>query len=551
MTTGGGRAGSAEVATILTRVLRPRKLHKKASNRAGTDTCPTRARAKASSVRLSKRASHAALLGWPEAPRKRTRTAVSSTASSSHSLASTAAEVHVLVGEKLVPLPKLDSGDRLVPLAEFGELVVISKAAADAAQAAVERASAALAPLAEASDSAILKFFEGFAARLEDERTFAEIQRANALDVESARSRGRATGRLELSERMRRDMIAGLRVWQSAPARIGEVIERRQGEGYLLERRRAPLGVIAFVFEGRPNVFADAAGVLRNRNAAVFRIGGDALGTAVAIEEHALRPALLAAGLPEGALGLVRSKEHAAAHALFCQRAVRLAVARGSGRTVALLGAIAKQHGIPVSLHGTGGAWLLVEASASAEAVHNAVRFSLDRKVCNTLNVLILERAAAAKLGPVVERALREVGAEVAVVPGSEGVVTAQRTIAESALGQEWEWDRVPELSFVVADDFTHAVALINQYSPKFVASILSQRLGAFEAFYAAVEAPYVSNGFTRWVDGQWAWHRPELGLTNWETGRLLGRSGFLSGDDLTSVRDVFIDQTGLAPQKR
>jgi len=118
----------------------------------------------------------------------------------------------VLVGEKLVPLPKLVDGDRMVPLAEFGELVVISKAAADAAHAAVERASASLAPLAEASDAAILKFFESFALRLEDDRTFAEIQRANNLDVESARARGRATGRLELSERMRRDMIAGLRV---------------------------------------------------------------------------------------------------------------------------------------------------------------------------------------------------------------------------------------------------------------------------------------------------------------------------------------------------
>lgn len=472
-------------------------------------------------------------------------------ASSSHVPVPATAEIHLLVGEKLVPLPKLDNGDRLVPLAEFGELVVISKAAAEAARAAVARATAALTHLAEASDAAILNFFEGFAARLEDPRVFAEIQRANALDVESARARGRATGRLELSERMRKDMIAGLRVWQSAPARVGEVIERRQADGYLIERRRAPLGVVAFVFEGRPNVFADAAGVLRNRNAAVFRIGGDALGTAIAIEEHALRPALLAAGLPEGALGLVRSKEHAAAHALFSERALRLAVARGSGRTVALLGAIAKQHGIPASLHGTGGAWMFIEASANPELVYNAVRNSLDRKVCNTLNVLVLQRAAVETLGPVVERALREVNATVAVVPGSEGVVSAERSIAESALGQEWEWDRVPELSFVVAEDLAHAVSLINQYSPKFVASILSERPGAFDAFYAAVEAPYVSNGFTRWVDGQWAWQRPELGLTNWETGRLLGRSGFLSGDDLTSVRDVFIDQTGRALQKR
>ena len=457
----------------------------------------------------------------------------------------------VLLGNRLVDLPELQAGDRVVALAELGELVIISKSAAEAAERAVARASSALGALAEVSDAAISRFFEEFAARLEDTRVFEEILRANAADVADARARGRAIGRLELTARMRADMIEGLRGWASSPARVGEVIERRQGPGYLIERRRAPLGVIAFVFEGRPNVFADAAGVLKNRNAAVFRIGGDALGTAIAIEELTLRPALLAAGLPEGALGLVHNKEHAAAHALFSQRAVRLAVARGSGRTVALLGAIAKQHGIPVSLHGTGGAWMWIEESASAERTHNAVCFSLDRKVCNTLNVLVLQRSAIEKLGPQVERALREVQAKVAVVRGSEGVVTAALGIEEADLGREWEWDSVPELSFVIADDLAHAARLINQYSPKFVASILSEREGAFDAFYAAVEAPYVSNGFTRWVDGQWAWHRPELGLTNWETGRLLGRSGFLSGDDLTSVRDVFIDQTGRAEQKR
>ena len=471
--------------------------------------------------------------------------------SASHLLASTPPDTRILLGDRVVALPKLEPGDRVVPLAELSELVVISQTAADAAAEAVARASAALAALAEVSDAAIDHFFQTFAARLEHDAAFAEIARANETDVADARARGRAVGRLQLSERMRKDMIAGLRGWAEAKTRVGEVIERRQGDGYAIERRRAPLGVIAFVFEGRPNVFADAAGVLKNRNAAVFRIGGDALRTAVAIEEQALRPALSAAGLPEGALGLVRSREHGAAHALFCERSVRLAVARGSGRTVALLGALAKQHGIPASLHGTGGAWMWIEDSAPPERVYNAIRFSLDRKVCNTLNVLVVQRSALEKLGPHIERALREVNAKVAVVRGSEGVVSSSESIAEAELAKEWEWDSVPELSFVVARDFDEAVSLINRYSPKFVASILSDREGSFDAFYAAVEAPYVSNGFTRWVDGQWAWHRPELGLTNWETGRLLGRSGFLSGDDLTSVRDVFIDKTGRAEQKR
>jgi glutamate-5-semialdehyde dehydrogenase len=100
-------------------------------------------------------------------------------------------------------------------------------------------------------------------------------------------------------------------------------------------------------------------------------------------------------------------------------------------------------------------------------------------------------------------------------------------------------------------DGLGEAARLFNRYSPRFVASILSSRPGAFEELCDAVEAPYVGNAFTRWVDGQWAWLRPELGLTNWESGRLLGRSGFLSGDDITSVRDFFIDQTGLAAHRR
>ncbi|MDF3066242.1 MAG: glutamate-5-semialdehyde dehydrogenase [Polyangiaceae bacterium] len=460
-------------------------------------------------------------------------------------------QTHVLVGDKVALLPQLEPGQRLLPVTELSELLVLSEAAQKAAREAVARANASLQPLRRVSDAAISQFFESFAALLEDPTTFEEIAKVNASDVESAQARGRSTGRLRLTESMRRDMIDGLRGWASAPSRVGELVERRQGEGFAIERRRAPLGLVAFVFEGRPNVFADAAGVLRNRNAAVFRIGGDALNTAVAIEELALRPALVQAGLPEGALTLVRSTEHGAAQALFCERSIRLAVARGSGRTVALLGAVARQHGIPVSLHGTGGAWMYIEPSAKPETVRNAIVNSLDRKVCNTLNVLLLDRAAVPSLGPVVEQALREAKAEVAVLRGSEGTVTAKLELEEPKLGHEWEWDSTPEISFGIVDGLGQAAALFNQYSPRFVASILSTRAGAFEQWADAVEAPYVGNAFTRWVDGQWAWLRPELGLTNWESGRLLGRSGFLSGDDITSVRDFFVDETGLATQRR
>ncbi|HEY5956290.1 MAG TPA: aldehyde dehydrogenase family protein [Polyangiaceae bacterium] len=465
---------------------------------------------------------------------------------------SSTARPQILVGDKLVDFPELLPGDRAIAIGALSELIVISAEARRAVSEAVANAQRAFVQLSKIDDVAVTAFFREFAARLDDASIYGEIARANASDVEAAKARGRHIGRLVLSEKMRRAMIDGLRGWAASPTRIGEIVERRSGEGFSIERRRAPLGVIAFVFEGRPNVFADAAGVLRNKNAAVLRIGSDALGTAMAIEERALRPALERAALPVGALTLIRNAEHGAAQALFCETDVRLAVARGSGRTVTLLGAIAKQHGIPVSLHGTGGAWMLVEASASPELVTNAVTNSLDRKVCNTLNVLMLERRAVDALGGVLARALEARGAKVHVCRGSEGVVAATaEAIDEAALATEWEWDDAPELSFLLVDDLNHAATLMNRHSPKFVASILSGRPLAFEQFYAAVEAPYVSNAFTRWVDGQWAWDRPELGLTNWETGRLLGRSGFLSGDDITTIRDVFLDHTGRGQFRR
>ena len=155
-------------------------------------------------------------------------------------------------------------------------------------------------------------------------------------------------------------MIAGLRTWRDAPGARDRVVDTRAHDGWAVDVRRAPLGVVAFVFEGRPNVFADAAGVVRTGNTAVFRIGSDALGTARAIVEHALDPALAAAGLPTGTIVLVDSAERSAGWALFGDRRLALAVARGSGPAVAQLGAVARQAGVAVSLHGTGGAWLVV-----------------------------------------------------------------------------------------------------------------------------------------------------------------------------------------------
>jgi glutamate-5-semialdehyde dehydrogenase len=321
--------------------------------------------------------------------------------------------------------------------------------------------------------------------------------------------------------------------------------------------------VVGFIFEGRPNVFADAAGVLRTGNTAVFRIGSDALGTAQAIMRHALAPALQEAGLPPGAVSLVESPERSAGWALFADRRLALAVARGSGRAVAQLGSVARQAGTAVSLHGTGGAWMVADRDADRERFSAVVQASLDRKVCNTLNVCCIHRARVADLVPAFLAALeaagraRGYGCKLHVVSGDEAVLPhAWRTatvrvrraegerdepltevLPEEELGREWEWEDTPEVSLKIVDDLDHAVRLFNSYSPQFVASLISQDPAAHQRFYETVNAPFVADGFTRWVDGQYALKQPELGLSNWENGRLLARSAILSGGGVFTLR--------------
>jgi glutamate-5-semialdehyde dehydrogenase len=110
-------------------------------------------------------------------------------------------------------------------------------------------------------------------------------------------------------------------------------------------------------------------------------------------------------------------------------------------------------------------------------------------------------------------------------------------TLPLAELGREWEWESTPEVTLKIVDDLDQAIALFNRYSPRFSASLISDDAAAHDRFYAEIEAGFVGDGMTRWVDGQYALNRPELGLSNWEHGRLLARGGVLSGDSVYTIR--------------
>lgn len=471
-------------------------------------------------------------------------------------------------GNRLVHVPaavaeRFEAGDSLYVVEQTGDLLHVPHSERATTTRAVDRAVRAFSALRKASDAQLDQFYDGFANNLESAEIWSAIAEANQADVIAAEARGRSTTRLVASAKLRADMVSGLRGWVTQRSRRGQIIEEVDHGDWQVQLEGAALGVIGFVFEGRPNVVADATGVLRGGNAVVFRIGSDALGTAQAILKLALAPALLAADLPEGAVSLVESSAHAAGWALFSDNRLSLAVARGSGKAVDTLGGLAQQAGIPVSLHGTGGAWMVAATDARPEALQAAVTRSLDRKVCNTLNTCCIPRSRAAELVPAFLAGLQAAGDALGqafklhVTPEAQAAVPAQvfeRTVAinraegdvqekqaqainRDQLGKEWEWEQSPEVTLTLVHDIAEAAELFNTYSPHFVASLISDDADQHQAFFDQVDAPFVCDGFTRWVDGQYALNRPELGLSNWERGRLFGRAGVLSGDTVFTVR--------------
>ena len=453
-------------------------------------------------------------------------------------------------------------GDRLVVVQDSGDLLHIPRDEWVTATTAVDAAYAAFSAMGSVDHERLAGFFNRFADNLKDDDVFEPIGRANTEDVIRAQEKGRSTTRLILTDTMRQAMIEGLRGWASSDVGRGRVVETIDHDGWALQQVRAGLGVVGFVFEGRPNVFADATGVLAAGNTVVFRIGSDALGTARAIMDHALTPALVDSNLPPGVVVMVNSPSRAAGWAMFSDPRLALAVARGSGTAVTQLGSVARQTGIPVSLHGTGGAWMVAGDTADPVTFGSAVYHSLDRKVCNTLNTVCIVESRAADLVPVFLDSLHRAGRRLGTAAklhvtsiafpllppawlepdsitraGGEVVEPRAELLDDDQLGVEWEWEASPEVSLTLVPDVATAIRMFNDLSPRLAASLISEDPDEHETFFETVDAPFVGNGFTRWVDGQFALDRPELGLSNWQHGRLFGRGAILSGDSVFTVR--------------
>ena len=299
--------------------------------------------------------------------------------------------------------------------------------------AAAGRAARAAHPgLATAGPAAVAAALGGM-SRLLAERADPVLS-ANARDVRAARGRlGDALlDRLRLDE-ARLSRIAGQIETLAGLADVEALAgSRRLENGLVVEERRRPVGVIGANYEARPNVTVDVASQLvKSRNAGVLRTGAAALGSAAALLDEVIGPALAGAGLDPGAIQLVRTPERDAARALVSlPRLIPLVILRGSGETTAALAAEAAAHGVRTLAHADGGGVLFVDAAADRGRALALVERSLDRLgVCNRLNLLLIAPGRWDELLPGVLERLEALGVRPSLPPH------------DHPLGHEWALD--------------------------------------------------------------------------------------------------------------
>jgi glutamate-5-semialdehyde dehydrogenase len=348
---------------------------------------------------------------------------------------------------------------------------------------------------------------------------------ANAADCAAAEGRldEGTLDRLRLDDRRVEALAATVRATAALPALERDVGERTLDNGLRVHEVRIPIGTVGANFEARPNVALDVAGqLLKSLNTAVLRTGGAALRTVTVLVDDVLRPALDSAGLPPGAVGLVRSAEREGARVLVSMpRRIPLVILRGSGETTAELGRLAAASGVRTLAHAEGGGVLYVHPAASPEKARALVRASIDRLgVCNRLNLLLVDRDAAA-LVPGLVAALSEAGLEVRASERAAG--TSGVAPLDVPLEHEWanDPDRVATVTLDIVDDLDDAVAIANERTSGLAAGIVTEDGAAAERFFAGYRGTAAFwHAPTRFADGFELTGAPETGINvDWTPG--------------------------------
>ena len=366
------------------------------------------------------------------------------------------------------------------------------------------------------TDAAVSEALAGAAALVRERR--GELLAANEADREAAAGRldEGTLDRLRLDEKRVGALAEQVETMAAIPPLEREISSWTLPNGLAVSERRIPIGTVGANFEARPNVALDvAAQLLKSLNTAVLRTGGAALRTVTALVDGVLRPALERAGLPAGAVGLVRSADREGARVLVSlPEEIPLVILRGSGETTAALARLAAENGVRTLAHAEGGGVLYAHASADRRRLLAIAEASLDRLcVCNRLNLCLVDRAATSLL-PDLLALFGRLGLE---VRGTERArAQAAMLPLDTRLGYEWANDRerVATVSVDVVDGLDEAVRLANEETSGLAAAIVAEDEAAAARFlegYRGTAAFWQAP--TRFTDGFALTGAPETGI--------------------------------------
>ncbi|HAF43387.1 MAG TPA: glutamate-5-semialdehyde dehydrogenase [Gallionellaceae bacterium] len=326
----------------------------------------------------------------------------------------------------------------------------------------------------------------------------------NAKDVAAAKSNGldaASIDRLTLTEKTIKGMAEGLRQIAALPDPIGEISDMKfRPSGIQVGKMRVPLGVIGIIYESRPNVTADAAGLcLKSGNACILRGGSEAIHSNQAIAA-CVHQGLREAGLPETAVQVVNTTDRAAVGELITMKEyVDVIVPRGGKSLIARISEEAK---VPVIKHLDGICHVYIDDEAD---LHKAVRIADNAKthrygVCNAMETLLVNAGVAAKVLPELCKIYLDKGVEL------RGDDAARKLVSQMKAATEEDWRTeylAPILSVRVVANLDEAINHINTYSSQHTDSIVTENYSKAMRFLREVDSASVMvNASTRFADG-------------------------------------------------
>ena len=362
----------------------------------------------------------------------------------------------------------------------------------------------------------------------------ADIQAANKKDLANSEKFSLSEAmidRLRLTSERIDAMSKSLRQIAAQVDPVGRTIDAHNSpNGLRIEKRCAAIGVVGIIYESRPNVTADAAGLcIKSANACILRGGKESIHSNLAITE-ALHEGLAQANLPKEAVTVIDTTDRAIVKAMATAEGfIDLIIPRGGK---ALIQAVSQSATIPVIKHYAGNCHVYVHAQADIDMARDIVMNSKCQRpgVCNAAETLLIDSAIAETFLPVIAAELSKAGAEL------RGCEKARKIIdMKPATEEDWATEYLELILAVkVVDDIDQAIEHINTYSSGHTDAIVTADIHAAERFVSAVDSSSVMvNASTRFSDGEQYGLGAEIGIS---TDKLHAR-GPMGAEDLTTYK--------------